>query len=219
MANTIIDDGGDLQVEMVNARFARAPLPAIFSGWTTLRVGLYLKIEDSGANVTGTIRFAFGLCAGDTNIPGDATCTHFAGCIAGSSPWTRATGPIRYSGSNYFPAKIVNTTTTFGTTLGGTIWQTQNLQILFVEITKGSPNYSFRVYGRSTATADTTPTLSDFYAAMSAGSPSGTGMTYFPAQTVAVDEGADGTFDNACVWWNQTNPPMNIAAWQAYRIA
>jgi hypothetical protein len=219
MANTIIDSGGDLQVEMVNGRFARAPLPAIFTGWTTLRVGLYVVIGDSGANITGTIRFAFGLCSGDTNIPGDATCTHFAGCIAASSPWTRSTGPVRYTGSNLFPAKIVNTTTTFGTVIGATDWQTASPQIVFAEITKGSPNYSFRAFGKAGSSSGVTQSLADFYAAMAAGTPSGTNMTYFGAQTVAVDEAADGTFDNACVWWNQTNPPFNIAAWQVYRIA
>jgi hypothetical protein len=216
MANIITDVGGDNMVRMTNARFARQPLPDIFTGWSQLRVALYLAINDSGGNITGTIRFTLGLCAGSTNIPGDATCTHFAGGLLASTPWTRGTGPTRYTGVNTFPSKLVGTTLTTGTTFGGSYWLTGVPQMLFIDITKGSPNYSFRLFF---PTASATPSVSDFETQSVAATPAFSNYTYASAQTVAVNEGTDGTFDHSCVWWNQTNPTFDIAYWRVYRLA
>lgn len=217
MANIITDVGGDNMVRMTNARFARQPLPDIFTGWSQLRVALYLSLNDSGANITGTIRFAFGLCAGSTNIPGDATCTHFAGGLLASSPWTRATAPTRYSGINFFPSKLVGTTLTTGTPTSGVVMRTAVPQMVFVDIIKGSPNYSFRPFFPGTATES--PSVANFEAQSVAGTPAYANYTYATAQTVAVNEGTDGTFDHSCVWWNQSSPTFDIAYWRVYRLA
>lgn len=216
MANIITDVSGDNRVRMTNARFARQPLPDIFTGWSQLRVALYVSIADSGGNITGTIRFAFGLCAGSTNIPGDATCTHFAGGLLASTPWTRGTAPVTHYTSNSFPAKLVGTTLTAGTTTGVFFLPTTTPQMLFIDITKGSPNYSFRPFFPINSSS---PSYADFEAQSVAGTPAFSGYTYAAAQTVAVNEGTDGTFDHSCVWWNQTNPTFDIAAWRVYRLA
>jgi hypothetical protein len=208
---------------MTNGRFARKPIAAIFSGWTTIRVGLYMLMNDSGASIAGTPRLAFGLCSGTTNIPGDATCTHFAGFCLNIASLTRTATPARYGlGAAAFPTKLVNTTFTFGTqfTASGTAnIYTNVLQMLFVDITVGSPNYSFNCFFPSGGATAPTNTLSDFTTQMITTTPAFANYTYSAAQTVAVNEGTNGVFDSACVWWNQATPTVDIAAWEIYRIA
>jgi hypothetical protein len=221
MPNTISDISGDNRIVMTsNGRFARQPLSGIFSSWSVIRVGIYFLVRDSGANITGTIRLAVGLCSGSSNIPGDASVTHFVGAIVGSSPWTRTTVPVvNYTGSNVFPAKIVGATTSFGTVLGGHNVQTTALQMLFVDITKGSPNFSFTTFQKTSTTTLTSPTFSDFETQFAAGVPAFSQHVVTGAQTVAVNEGTDGTLDHACVWWNQTSPAIDIAAWKVRRLS
>lgn len=219
MANVILDVSGEKEVVMTNAYFGRKPVPVIFSSWTTLRVALFYKVNDSGANITGTPRFGFGLCSGTTNILGDATTTHFVGAITNAATWTRATGPIRYvDGSAWVPSKKVGSTLTTGTTFGTAFHHTTVLQTAFVDITKGSPNYSLRVFVPSSNTAPV-QTLTDFNTQSVLASPAFTSCNYLAAQTVAVDEATDGTLDAACVWWNQTVPTIQIAAWRVFKIA
>ena len=223
MANTIVDFSGDKAVEMSNGRFARQPIAGLFSGWTTLRVALLVRMNDSGANITGTPRFMFGLCAGTSNIPGDATVTHACGCITNNATWTRTAGPPGYySPLTIAPSTYINTTIATGTNLSttsalgfsGTIVNA----MVFIDITKGSPNYSLRLLSR-TNTASGAPTQSDFNAQSVATTPAFTGHTYTAAQTIAVDEVANGTFDSAFVWWNQVTPAINILSWRVVLLA
>lgn len=218
MANTITDISGDLRTRMTNARFARVPIPSIFTGWTTLRVACYLLPNSSGANITGTPRFGVGLCAGSTNILGDTTTDHFAGALSTGATWTFAAAPARYAMGTVQPSTRIGTTIVSGTTLASPILHTTALGLFFVDITVGSPNYSLRLFA-CTNNAAPTPTLADFLAQSVAGTPAFTGHVFAAAQTVAVDEATNGTFDHACVWWNQTNPTMDIAAWRVYRVA
>lgn len=213
MANIITDVGGENMVRVDNARFARQPLPEIFTGWTKLRVALLLNILDSGVNITGTIRFAYGLCAGSTNIPGDATCTHFVGGLLASSPWARNTPPTRYSG-NAFAAKLVGTTLTTSAIAACTYVVTPS-QMLFIDITKGSPNYSLQAFF---SVSTTVATYATFLTQSLAGTPSATGHSYPAAETIAVNEGVDGILDHACVWWNKADPAWDIAAWRVFRL-
>jgi hypothetical protein len=225
MANIITDLSGDKVVRMTNARFARMPIASIFSGWTTLRVAVYCKMNDSGADVGGTPRFAFGLCSGTSNIPGDATCTHFCGVMTGLVTWTRSTAAVRYSMTNgWYPAKVVGTTFSFGASnfsnSSNTTFHTTAPQLLFIDITKGSPNYSFKMFYYSGGATAPTPSQSDFLAQSVAGSPAFTNHVYSgSAITLAVDEATNGTFDAACVWWSPTNPTADIYAWRVYRVA
>ena len=220
MANIITDFSGEKRVVMTDARFAREPLTGFFTGWSHIRVALYALVTDSGANITGTPRWAFGVCAGSTNIMGDATTDHFCGAISNLGTWTRTAGPpTRYSGSSlWVPAKKVVSTLTTGTAFSGAavFMATATLGMYFIDIIKGSPDYSLQFF-RPTSTPS--PTLSDFLTQSVATIPAFTNHAYSTAQTVAVDEATDGTFDHGCVWWDQAVCNVNIAAWRMYRIA
>lgn len=219
MANLITDVAGIKNVRMTNARFARAPIASLFTGWTTLRIALFVQWLDSGGNITGTPSFAFGLCSGNANIMGDATTTHFCGAISTVATWTRATSPLRYTGVTIAPAKKVGTTLTLGTnfTTAAMAWLTQP-SFFFVDITVGSPNYSMRLIC-PTASPAGTPTEAEFLAQSVAGVPAQLNHVYQTAQTVAVDEATNGVFDHACVWWNQASPSVDILNWRVYRLA
>lgn len=219
MANIITDFAGEKRVVMTDARFARKPLTGFFAGWSHIRVALYALVTDSGANITGTPRWAFGVCAGSTNIMGDATTTHFCGAISNVATWNRSTTPTRFNtASMMVPAKQVVSTLTTGTAFGGSAiyLQTAVLSMYFIDIIKGSPNYSFQLFK---PTGAATPTLSDFLTQAASGVPAFTNHALSTAVTVAVDEATDGTFDHGCVWWDQSVCNVNIAAWRMYRIA
>lgn len=222
MANIITDVSGVKNIRMTNARFARSPISSFFSGWSKVRIALYASIGDSGANITGTPVFGVGLCSGSTNILGDATTTHFAGALWQDATVTRFGGtPTRYQINPISPATLVGTTLTTGTNLASTTVQlfcAPAPTCYFVDITKGSPNYTLQLFAYATSTTPST-SEADFLAASVQGVPVATGHTLMTSQTIAVDEATNGTFDHACVWWNQSNPTMDIWAWRLYRLA
>lgn len=177
-----------------------------------------MTVYDTGANIAGTPRLALGVCAGDTNIMGDSTVTHFAGIITTEATWARSTTPTRYAGLNVGPCKKVGSTLTTGSDLSAaTNFLTSSLSMLFVDITVGSPNYSFRMFGPN-ASNTAAATLSDFNTQILLTTPSFTNYTYATAQTVAVSEVTNGTFDHANVWWDQNSPDVDIAAWRIVRL-
>jgi hypothetical protein len=221
MANTISDlGGGEKIVRMSNARFARLPSALVFTSWNTIRVALRVRMSDSGANLTGTPVLAFGLCAGTSNIIGDATTTHFVGVQSVGATWTRATAPTRYTLADIRPTKKVNTTTTSGasTILNSSIFHTAFFKLYFVDITKGSPNYTFQMFG-PTAASSVDATASDFLTHSVALSPALANHAQGTSRTLAVDEGADGTLSAACVFWNQVASIFEIADWSVIKLA
>ena len=222
MANIITDVAGDKQVVMTSAQFARMPIASIFTGWTQLRVAALVLVNDSGANITGTPRLAMGLCAGTSNIPGDLTVTHFCGVMTNQATWLRNTAAVRYQMANsYFPTKTVGITNTFGSTFSSSSnaqLHTTALQMLFIDITKGSPDYSFNLFLYTGASVAPSVTFNDFANQSVAGVPAFTGHTYSPTIDVAVDEGVDGTFDSACMWWDQVVPTFQVAAWRVFKL-
>lgn len=193
-----------------NSRFAR-PLP-FSTTWTKLRIAVRWGLTDSGANLTSTPGFAVGVCSGTSNIYGDATVTNFCGVINNAATLTRATGPIRYTGLGLRPGKKVNTTQTLGgTNVNASLYQFITIDAsvrtaLFVDITKGSPNYTFDIfYPTNSAVADIS--MANFLAQVELTTPALTNYTYSvtagSSQTLAVDESA-GTFDTLNFYWDRT---------------
>lgn len=221
MANIITDVSGVKNVRMTNSNFARPPIPAAFTNWSILRVALLLRLSDSGANITGTPRLAVGLCSGSANIIGDATTTHFVGVMSNNATWSRATAGIRYtSGSTWIPHKKVGTTITNGTNIS--VSSVANISaegptMLMVDITKGTPNYTINLFMYAAA-AIPTNTDANFELQAVSGVPTFTNYVRSGGFTIAVDEATDGVFDHACVWWNQTNPTLDVLNWGVYRV-
>ena len=207
---------------MTNSRFARQPYAGFMtSGWVTLRVAVLMRVSDSGASLSGTPRFAVGLCSGNTNIMGDSTVDHFVGLLSTDDNWSRSVGPVRYiTVPSITAVKKVGTTITAGASFGafGATFHTTTPFMIFVDITKGSPNFSFTVF---ICTGITAPgvTEANFLTTSLAPSPSFAEHASAGPVTVAVDEVTDGTLDHACVAWDQTLATVDIHAWRVLKLA
>lgn len=180
--------------------------------WNVLRLGLLCGIrQDAPVSAISPV-FAFGFCAGTANVFGDASVTHFVGVQMETAAWS-INGDYLDSDVNT-PTKKVGVTQTDGTSMSATVFiharqDTVNVRsVLMLELTKGSPNYSFRIFRRSAAGIDITPVV--FRAAMEAASPTATSHSFQGPQTLAVDEGVDGTLNAVNVYWNLTTSSLEV---------
>lgn len=212
MANTVTLATAELFVASATARGARKLSAIILSeGWTRLRVGVRIKPSDSGANLTGTPRFGLGLCAGSSNILGDATPDHFVGIITNDATWTRSTSQTRYTVNPVDIAKNVDGVLTTGSSISTTLVLTTGFwKLLLVDITKGSPNFTVNMVLFPNANSTTDASEANFLAKMMDDVPAFTNHTAGSAQTIAVNEGTDGTLDHVNFWWDNATA-MNLA--------
>lgn len=181
-------------------------------GWSKVRVGIRLHLTSTGAALTGSNSVAIGLCSGLTNTFGDVTTTHWAGLYSDDVNFFTTD---RYAWATY-PSKKVGTTITKGTRStdvyigAGAASASADIALFFVDITKGSPNYTFNLFLHS---ANSTPgnfTNADFLSFMQQATPSNTGYTYTSNVTVAVDEATDGVFDSINLYWSTTQIAMEV---------
>lgn len=211
MATTIGNTSSDIYASMNNSAWARSI--SIPSNWTKIRLGCRYRVTDLGIGPTGTPRMGMGLCSGTTNILGDATTTHFVGVLTNSASWNYygAAGGAVYYSINLPPYKRVGTTDTFGTnTLTDgrfTIFtaSTNNRYVYFIEIVKGSPNYTINTFTVSGASPTYDSTQNEFLNNLQvpAGTLSISSFTYGSAQTIAVNEAVDGTLNAINFYWDR----------------
>lgn len=200
------------------------------SSWTSLRIGLRLHMRNQGANLTGTPRLAFGVIAGTSNLFDDLTTSHFVGIRTNAATWT-------YTGTNRFlvpvgslvPIKKVGVTVTSGTAffpatqwgigaatavtgeVNGTTTASADRTLLFVDITKGTPNFTIKCFGwQNTGAAPADVDFETFETLMSSGAPSLSEHASSDEQSLAVDQTANGTL-NAVTWhWSRLFPHIVI---------
>lgn len=210
---------------MADGRFARPLNATMLSGWVTLRIALLMDITDSGGNLTGTPRFGVGLCSGAVNILGDTTTDNWVGFISNSASWTRATIPSRYESSDSRAATRVGTTLTVAGTdaIGAATWRLLadgSRKLFFVDITRGSPNFTVFCSLFSTSLTGSTDISDAIFVTQSvSGVPAATSHQAATAQTIAVDEGTNGTLDHVNIWYNQVAAPLRIANFRVFRVA
>jgi hypothetical protein len=221
MSQQLITYSGDRRLVLANGEAIRQPV--WFSSWNRIRIGLLFSIDRNAgtSNITGTPVFAFGLCAGTSNVFIAGTSTHVIGVRNVNPTWTYQAGPPkRYeSGSNgaYRGFKKVGTTYTdasaaFGNSLCalpecGT--PARNAMIL--EITKGTPNYGMKFWTNNATGAQADVSNAAFEEAMivddmvnvSGVSGIGGGAVDAASKTLAVAEGTDGAFTHLFVYWER----------------
>lgn len=205
-------------ISFSNSAIARSiPIP---SGWNSIRLGMRLHFTQ-GTFVT-PVRFAFGLCHGTTNLINSNSTDHFAG-IWSDSGFT-SNGVI--AGSVYFnvnlkPMTRVGTVITTGAniTADSRYGNTANLStadrgILFLDVTKGSPNYTMNAWFNVNGTAPDYPESAFAVMMNEAAAPGGNSLYPDPSngtgQTIAVDEGANGVLNALSVWWNQSSVTLEV---------
>lgn len=199
-------------IQSQNATFAR--LVSIGTSWTKVRVGMRLHMESTGANLVSTPRLAVGFCSGTANQFGDATTGHFVGVVSNSATWSFQAGPY-YNTLGLAPGKRVGSTLTnsggFASNFSinaGAAANTADRSLLFVDLTKGSPNFTINCFCQNSPGQDVT--VANFLAQMTLVTPAFAGHDYPAGITIAVDEGTDGTLDAINVAWDRSTPFMEF---------
>lgn len=221
----------DKRIVLSNSQFAR-PIP-FGTTWNKIRIGVRLDCTTSGGNLTGTPRFAVGLCSGNTDLYGDATTTHFVGVRTNEATWT-LTNSNRYlvNGSTLSPHKKVGTIFTAGTAFfpgvqwgigAGAATPVADRTQFILEITKGSPNFTLQMLGWINPGGVAAPVDNSdvaFYTNMEgAGNPAATNHTFSAANTLAVDEGVSGSFDHINIFWDRTTSEIELSDLAVARIS
>lgn len=199
--------------------------------WQTVRIGMLLSFA-AVATIPGSPRLKFGICAGVADEEGvaDATTSHFLGMTTNSSDLTYNAGPTQYldtGGSAQSIVKVGGTQTTISNalTLKFSADPTLVRSALFVEVVKGSPNFTVSFAGATSAGAaqtDITPAL--FLQMMEAASLSDlnaivSGYTTGGHQSVAIDEATNGEFTGLNIYWDKASVGCEISEVRRRKMA
>ncbi len=193
------------------------------TGWSTLRVGMRFQIAGNAANIKLPVLFV-GLCSGTTAPFGVASSTNCFGLwIQPATSWvfTAASGGnmgyFETVDGTAFSAKKVGSTLTKSSVITLTenwFWPAVSTaatrRCLFVDIIKGSPNYTMSVFFCNGATAAPDVTAADFAALVASASPSATNHVFKQnIGALAFDQSA-GTLDCVNVSWSAFSEVFHI---------
>jgi hypothetical protein len=171
-----------------------------------MQVAIRCVIEDTGSDYTGTPRFGLGLCSGGTNIIGDLTTTHFVGAVTNDATWARSvSGATLYTINPVVAATKVGTTLTTGGSLSTAfVLQAAYEKLTVLRLTKGSPNWTLQLTMESNAVSNNAlgAIPVDYVGAHTVPPPNVGHAANATTVAIAVDEGANGTLDHVCVWWD-----------------
>lgn len=213
---------------MLNSTWARSvTLPA---SWSKIRLGLlhHMPNASAGTNITGTPGLYLGFChlinPNQGNLIGDATTDHFVGVFTNSATWTYNAGASCPANNALFfnivmtPVVNVAGTPTTGSNIA-TDWITSACDglrtLTFLDVTKGSPNYTLNLYGNTSGSAADV-TIGSFLTNVALSSPGLSGYGFQTSQTIAVNEGSNGTLNAVNVYWNRADVQFN---WCALAVA
>jgi hypothetical protein len=224
MASTIQSQtigSADLCIALAASQFGRAH--GYGDNWNTLRVALLFAVEDTGANLTGSL-LRVGLCKGTNNMPGDATTDNSYG-IKYQATWNRANGTY-YEMATSVPwafsrVAAVETTSATNIATANICFVNHCRECLFLDIIKGSPNYTFKAFVSTATTGDVTPAV---FLAQAPSNPPAIGIpahTYLsPTGTaLAIDTGTNGILDTVYVGWNLLTPRLFISNLAVVKLA
>ena len=209
MSAIIYERYSDKRFRVGNSVIVRSvPLPV---GWSQIRAGIVFQV-DTGATIP-TPNIALGFCKGTTNCYGDQSVTHFVG-INSTTSWAYSGGTLQ--SLTIVPLKKVGSTRTEGTSITsscygyGDIGSSEVRSFLFCDLYYGSPNYTVRAFYRNALNTSSNPGEDDFRVQMEAVTPAYAHSLYQTGQTVAVDEGTDGTLDTFNFYWGSEFSPIEI---------
>jgi hypothetical protein len=217
--------GEDKYLTLANEEYAR--VLDIGNNWTSLRVGVMLAFTPDGTNNLLSCTFALGVCSGLSATFGGST-SNFIGALVNNTTITYAAGPPPYFAVPTAIATKVNTTiSATGATNRNHTTNTgspQRRALLYVQLTKGSPNYTVDVIGIQTASAlaiQLDYSYDRFIYGMeqppSSVTLNGYALLYGTAAT-AFSESA-GPLNTFNLFWNKLLFPVEIYAVAAYRFA
>lgn len=224
MGATIVTVSTLKRIDLSNCQMLRRPV--YLNNWTSMRIGLQLCFP-SAATIVGSPKLYMGIGSGLTNGIGDATTTNWVGIFTNTATWTRTlSGAQAYAGGIEIRlAKRVGSTFTQHATGGMTTNSFFSLDaafraVLLLDITKGSPNYSFTLGHTSSNSGiigiDNTVANMDAYMGLPLGM-AGIGSVVNPNYvaiggtnpTLAMSEAA-GNLDCVQIYWDKTATPCEI---------
>jgi len=211
----------DKGLTLSNEEFVRSL--SVGSNWSRIRIGIHFGFRTAFLNFSCVS--VLGLCSGKTNPFNAGSTTNFLGMNWGSEQsatanWTYFYGPPLYDISQGMTVlKRVGSTTTIGPYYSGDEYWLCNTDqnyraCAFMDITKGSPNWTVSAYNIVTNT-----TTATFLGALTTDTvPPPGATTRINAQTFAFDEVAGG-LDTLDIYHNSTVQPLDIWYVGAARFA
>ena len=230
----------DKYLTLANEEYLR-PL-SIGSNWTKLRIGMVCALTPNGTNNLLGCRLVLGLCAAATpfaNTLGYAGAT--TGNFIGADVILKSSGLDDYgdfiynagSGNPYFTGTFMAVRRRYGSTATFAAFSSTNQAVaanngslqrrslIYLDITKGSPNYSLKPFVMTAAQAQMDFTPADFLDGLEQSStPVVNGQTLNTVAAVnhACDESA-GAFNTLDLYWNRAAYALEIYALAVYRAA
>lgn len=193
----------------------------IVGEWSRIRIGILVQLN--GAATIPGISFFLGLCSGiNDGYGGIVHPVHAVGAAVGPTTGTTWTfSGITFTGLSLFAHTNVNGTRAFGgvNLAAPVIYDTTSLvrSLMFLDITKGTPNYTFQMFSRTAAGVDATET--DFVTQMQAAVPAFAGHATAASQVLAVNETTNGNLDCFNIQWGHSQSPLEISALGVYVVA
>ncbi|MCL4179175.1 MAG: hypothetical protein KJ072_15715 [Verrucomicrobia bacterium] len=221
----------DVRAALNNSTMRR--LLSIGTDWTKVRVGIRFSVADTGADLGSTPFLAMGLCSGTANPVnnGSASTDHFVGMRTVDATWGRSAATPPYWICSTYAVLVSKRIGTTWTNTGGTnnFWYawyvsagTSYRQFFFLDITKGSPNFTLRATGRSGVHQNPTFDCSKeyFLERMTQPTPSyENDHSQGGDNTLAVSEATNGYLNAVNIAWDRTNPKWEISDVAVARFA
>ena len=222
--------GNTTYLTLANEEFVR-PLN-VGSSWSKLRLGVLCAITPNGVSNLSSVTFTFGICSGTSAPFGAASTTNWTGMVINGT----VLGGLNYNanaGNPFFTASaIANSGTRVGSVnslsnVGGAprivtnTGSTQRRTPLYIDITKGSPNYTCACWHQPIGQEASDWSFSSFLDGVDeTGTPklNNSSLDGTSANTYAASEVA-GTFNTFDFFWNQASFPIEVYAMAVSRLA
>jgi hypothetical protein len=232
---------GDKYLSLANEEYLRQL--SIGSNWNKLRLGAMVALAPNGTSNLVGCSLMLGLCSAATpfaNTTGyaaastgnflgiDVVTDNGGGTGPGTFTYNAGTGNPFFSCVFSGARRRVATTSTFAVTnsyspaIAQTNGSLQRRSVLLLEITKGSPNYSLKIFTNNAAQAEMDFTTAHFLDGLEqSGTPIINGQTMVQNSglvTIACSE-STGVFDTVNLFWNKSAFPIEVYALAAFRMS
>lgn len=210
---------------------------AIGSDWNKIRLGVLLAVTPDGTNNLGGTALMLGLCSGKTNPYGAATTTNFVGAALHGSAPGGTTGTLNYgagSGNPYFSSGgswaagrvgaglISGAGAASSFILTSNVGSTQRRSPVYVDIQKGSPNYTITRWLPDLSqglfqSGDCSPAT--FLTSLEVSTPTWQNINLTSSSGAVAASETPGVLDTFDLFWNKAAFPLEVYAIAAYRMA
>jgi len=230
----------DKYLTLANEEYLR-PL-SIGNNWNKLRLGAMVALTPNGTSNLVGCSLVLGVCSAATpfeNTGGYAAAStgNFIGADfipdnggtsgPGNFIYNAGTGKPFFNGVFAGARRRVGTTNTFGgpdnlvQCLAANNGSLQRRSLFYVEITKGSPNYTVKLIFHNSAQAELDFTTAHFLDGLEQpGTPAINGVTMGAGSALALAcSEVAGVFDTVNLFWNKSAFPLEVYALAAFRMS